>query len=125
MARVNGSFQSLGDRWGSDPTLSDPAQMYSSDYDLAISANEIAPGIVDYARQIQIFGESLIDSISRARTQLALSDAQSELLRIQIDRARQGLPPIQTTAYTSGASIDPKTLSILLVVLLGVALFRS
>lgn len=95
----------LGDNWGAETS---PSGM---DLAYAQTADQIAPGIVDYARQFQAVGESLIEAISRARMTLSMSDAQRQLLQVQIDRARQGLPPLQTTQYTGGgAGISTQTL---------------
>jgi hypothetical protein len=117
-----GGFQtgsSLGDNWGAETSPSGFELTYAQ------TADQIAPGIVDYARQFQTAGESLIEAISRARMTLAMSDAQRELLQVQIDRARQGLPPLQTTQYTGGVQgINNQTL-ILVALALGVLILMT
>lgn len=80
----------LGDAWG--------AETSPSGYDLvyARTIDADAPGILEYAQTIQAVGESLLDAISRARLTLAMTDAQRQMIDIQLARARQGLPPIST-----------------------------
>lgn len=110
-----------------DPFLNPQPGLFDESI-FAGAADATAPGIVDIARQLQAAGESLIDAISRARMTVAMSDAQRELLQIQIDRARQGLPPIQTAPYTTtgGAGfIDGKVLLVLLLVGLVLATRRG
>lgn len=106
--RQNG-LSGLVDSW--DWSTPDPALQSA----FAIEANTIAPGIVDYAQSIKTFGMSLIDAISQARNTLAMSDAQRQLLDIQIQRAQAGLPPMDTRQYIGGGSplnqqIQSKTL---------------
>lgn len=86
-----GSFGALGDRWGAETSPD------GFDLEFARAANETAPGIVEFAQQIAIAGETLVSAINRARTQVAMTDQQRALLEIQIQRAQQGLPPIQST----------------------------
>ncbi len=93
----------LGDRWGDDPSLTDT---YVQTFDAT------APGIVDYARAIATAGESLVSAVARARLQLDMTDAQRQLLDVQIDRAQRGLPPIQTTAYTGGGGVSAQGITI-------------
>lgn len=95
----------LGDTWGSDPTLNDSSG-YAAQFDAT------APGIVDYARAIATAGESLVSAVARARMTLEMSDAQRQLLEVQIDRAQRGLPPIQTTGYTGGGGSQPQGITI-------------
>ena len=102
-----------------DYMVGDPYTNAPSDEVYAAAMDNAAPGIVDIARQMQAFGESLVEAISRARMTVAMNDAQRELLEIQIQRARQGLPPIQTAPYTTtgGAGfVDGKVLLVLVLV---------
>lgn len=76
----------------------------SDDYLRAV--DQVAPGIVTQAERIQIPGESFVDSLSRAITTLAMADAQRQLLKVQIQRASQGLPPLNTSQYGVGANVN-------------------
>lgn len=99
----------LGDFWGAETSPSGFDLVYAQ------TANEIAPGIVDYARTIQTIGESLIDAISRARMSLAMTDYQRSMLDVQLDRARQGLAPLPTNyGVGTGSQIDSKTVMLAL-----------
>lgn len=110
----------LGDRWGAE-TSPDGFDLYVQ------SSEEIAPGIVDVARSIQTVGESLIDAISRARLQVAMTDYQTEMLRLNLENARTGRPPVSVAQYsgTGGTSIDTKTVMIALLGLGALVLARG
>jgi hypothetical protein len=75
----------------------------------------IAPGILDQARSIAAEGEDWINSVSRAMSTVAMADYQRRLLNVQLERARQGLPPLNATEYGVGVNvgINPQTLLIL------------
>lgn len=74
-----------------------------------------APGIVEWANSIRVAGESLVDAVSRIRSQVAMSDAQRALLDVQVQRARAGLPPMDIGGYLgTGVRIDSNTLLLIL-----------
>lgn len=107
----------LGDRWGGETSPEGFELQYAQ------AANEIAPGIVDYAQQIKTVGMSLIEAISQARNTLAMSDAQRQLLDVQIQRAQAGLPPINTAQYTGGGSPLNQQISVQTLLLIGLGVF--
>lgn len=72
-------------------------------------AEVLTPGIVSYAQQIATFGESLIDAIARAMNSVSMAQAQRDFLQLQVDRARQGLPPLNVDAYTPQQQPDGRT----------------
>lgn len=76
----------------------------SDDYLQAV--DQTAPGIVTQAERIQLPGESFVDSLTRAISTLAMADVQRQLLKIQIQRASQGLPPLNTSQYGMGANVN-------------------
>jgi hypothetical protein len=100
----------LGDRWG--------AETSPSGFELQTleAINQTAPGIVDYASQIQTVGESLIQAIARARATLSMSDFQAQMLDIQLARAQAGQPPLSTQNYLSGG-FDQKTILLIVAAL--------
>lgn len=53
-----------------------------------------APGITKVINQQSQPGESWIDTTQRVLTMLTMTQAQRQLLQINLERARQGLPPI-------------------------------
>lgn len=89
-------MQNLGDNWG--------AETSPSGYDLqyAAEADRIAPGIVAIAQSIATAGETLVNAISRARTTLNMTDAQRQMLDLQINRAQAGLAPLNSSQYGFG-----------------------
>ena len=94
-------YQSLGDNWGAETSPSGNDLLYLQ------AADQIAPGIVDYALTIITSGETLLNAVNRARISVSMTDAQRELLAVQMERARLGLPPTVTRAPSG---IDQKTL---------------
>ena len=66
----------------------------------AEQAETLTPGIVSYAQQIATAGESIIEAVARAMATVNMSLAQRDFLSLQIDRARQGLPPLNVSQYT-------------------------
>lgn len=108
-------IQGLGDRWGAETSPS------GFELEYAAAADTIAPGIVDYARQIAQAGETLINAISRARLTLDMTDQQRALLQVQLTRAQQGLPPIPAAP----APAVPTWVWVAGLALLGVLLLRS
>jgi hypothetical protein len=70
----------------------------------AVVANQIAPGIVQYAQSIATAGETLVSALVRARSMVSMNDTQRQLLDIQLQRAQNGLPPLNTAAITGTGS---------------------
>ena len=64
-----------------------------------------APGIVEIANNIAVAGESWIDAIARAMTTVAMAESQRQILKAQLERARQGLPPLKTSEYAPAINV--------------------
>lgn len=64
-----------------------------------------APGITQIVASQQAPTESWIDSLSRLLPTLAATYQQKQLLDVQVDRARQGLPPLNTNQYGAGINV--------------------
>jgi hypothetical protein len=111
-----GAFRGLGDAWGAETS---PSGVEGA---LANAANQVAPGIVDYAQSIITVGESFVSALNRARTQVSMTDAQRQLLDIQIQRAQQGLPPLSTAQYTTPGIVGGMSNQTLLLIVAGAAL---
>jgi hypothetical protein len=77
----------------------------------------VAPGILDQARAIAVEGEGWIDTVARAMTTVVMADYQRDVLRLQLERARQGLPPLDASQYGVGVSvgISPSTQQLLIL----------
>ena len=79
----------------------------------------IAPGITEVADAIRVQGEDWISSISRAMGQVAMADYQRRLLNVQLERARQGLPPLDASQY--GATVNVQAPQLNYLMFLGIA----
>lgn len=53
--------------------------------------------------------QSILGSAAQAATQYLTLKQQQELLRIQTQRAAQGLPPLDVSQYTPGVSVGIET----------------
>jgi hypothetical protein len=89
----------------------------------------VAPGITEIANQIAVEGESWISAISRAMTTVAMADYQRRILNAQLERARQGLPPLQSSEYAPAINVglSPQTRNLLIyggIALVAVLLLR-
>ena len=89
----------LGDRGWSEGTEG------VSDSALA-DVDSVAPGIVDKALSMTLPGESTIDALIRAASTVVMADTQRRILNIQIDRMRQGLPPLNASQYSPGVGVN-------------------
>lgn len=86
----------LGDRWG-----------YDNMDDYARAIDSIAPGASAAIQQrAEMTGMDLIQAGLQVVNTLVLADSQRRLLRAQLQRAEQGLPPLDATQYGVGASVN-------------------
>lgn len=99
--------RTMGDRWG--------AEVSPSGFDLYTQGAEtIAPGIIDYALQIKTAGETIFEAVMRARQSAQMTDYQRQLLDLQVQRATQGQPPLDLSAFGiggGGAAVPQQGLS--------------
>ena len=73
--------------------------------EFAFAIEQFAPGFVE---QIPVQGAGAsdwIDAISKTATALVMTNAQRELLAVQIERARNGQPPLDSSEYGLGATV--------------------
>lgn len=80
------------------------SQFPISQQPFSVVVDQIAPGIVGYAQTIATASDTLVSALIRARSQVAMNDTQRQLLDLQIQRAQQGLPPLNTSAITGTGS---------------------
>jgi hypothetical protein len=90
-----------------DSTVDDEARAYG--------IGAIAPGLATIAEEIRVSGEDWISAISRAMGTVAMADYQRRLLNVQLDRARQGLPPLDSSQYGVGVNVQAPQLNLLLI----------
>lgn len=82
--------------------------------EFAFAIDEFAPG---FAAQIPEQGAGAadwIDALSKTATALVMTNAQRELLSVQIERARNGQPPLDSSQYGLGATVgvSPETIKL-------------
>jgi len=73
--------------------------------DYLAAINQTAPGLLQQADKIAVPGEDWISAVSRAISTVAMADSQRKLLDIQLERARQGKPPLDSSQYGLGVSV--------------------
>lgn len=64
-----------------------------------------APGATKIIAENQTPGESWIDTAQKILTGLVMTEQQRQLMQLNIERARQGLPPIDINRY-SGVGVN-------------------
>lgn len=123
-------------------TFFNPDEMFSQElpgiasYNVELSpeyfgvVEQIAPGLIATATTQQSSGESTLQTLIRAASTVIMTDYQRRLLNVQLDRASQGLPPLDMSQYgvsanvNVGVSADVQKLMIIGgVALVGVMLF--
>ena len=92
-----------------------------------IALEDAAPGVTTAVAQAQKPGEAWTDTLVRILPNLTMGVQQLQLMQINVDRARKGLPPVDAQAY-SGAyvnvGLDPNTQKLVTYAGLGIlALF--
>ena len=69
------------------------------------SMSGIAPNLPQVIAQNQAAGESWLETGQKIISGLVMSEQQRSLMKLNIERARQGLPPIDIAAY-SGVGVN-------------------
>jgi hypothetical protein len=107
----NTVWDELSESWV--PAVSTPdlsTSVIPVDYKIALE--EAAPGVTTAVAQAQKPGENWTDTLVRIIPNLTMGIQQIQLMQINTDRARKGLPPLDARAY-SGAyvnvGLDPNT----------------
>lgn len=85
---------------------------YDAAYTTAL--DDAAPGIVDIVNTQSKPGESWIDVLPRVLTTVVATEQQRQILQIQVERAKKGLPPIDSSQFGVGVNVglSPETLKI-------------
>ncbi len=73
--------------------------------DYALSLEAMAPNVTSLVEENRSTGESWYDALARLLPVLASTYQQKQLLEVQVDRARQGLPPLDATQYAGGVQV--------------------
>jgi hypothetical protein len=66
---------------------------------------KIAPGLTRMIKQAQNPNENWTDTFTKIATNIGLGVQQMQLMNLNVQRARQGLPPIDVAAY-AGAGVN-------------------
>lgn len=114
----------------------DPGQDVSPTYygdmpspEYAASLEAVAPGIVPLIQQTQVQGDTWTDTLKRSLPIIAATVQQKQILDVQMDRAKQGLPPLDASQYGVGVSVglSPEVMKMLMLGALGIgaAIFLS
>lgn len=103
-----------------DPTTDSYAADAAPTADQAASLNAIAPNTTQVIADQQQPGESWAQTLTRSLPAIAATYQQKQLLDVQAQRAKAGLPPLDMSQYSTGVNVglSPATTNMLL---LGVA----
>jgi hypothetical protein len=73
--------------------------------DQIAAIEKIAPGLTTMIRQAQNPNENWTDTFTKIATNIGLGVQQMQLMNLNVQRARQGLPPIDVASY-AGAGVN-------------------
>ncbi len=83
-----------------------PDSYYTPPAEWQTALETTAPGITVVATQQNVTPtQDWITTFARAVATVQMADSQRRLINLQLERARQGLPPLDASAYTPGVSI--------------------
>lgn len=71
----------------------------------AANLESIAPGVTDIIAQQQQPGQSWVDTLAQTIPLLITTASQAQLLQVQVDRAKKGLPPLNASQYAAGVNV--------------------
>ena len=94
---------------------SDPYDIRKGGY--AGVLDQVAPGIVQKITQTQVQGESWIDTLQKLVPALTMTVQQVQLMQLNIERAKGGLPPIDIASYSGvgvNVGLSPATRNLLI-----------
>jgi len=110
---------SLGQEWtilpdGTMVSAADPSKVVTSDLtpQWVSALNQIGSGLADKVQSQQQQDEPWWQTATRILSALSMSQQQRELMKINIERAKQGLPPLDIAQYTGvgvQVGVSPQT----------------
>lgn len=97
----------LGDAWSTSPSGVEGA------FQNAIAAQD--PQAAQLIESQRFPGEDYITALARVANTLVLAESQRRLLQVQLQRAQQGLPPLDSGQYGMGVNLglSPETLKMI------------
>lgn len=110
---------SLGQEWtilpdGTMVSSADPSKVVTSDLtpQWVSALNQIGSGLADKVQSQQQQDEPWWQTATRILSALSMSQQQRELMKINIERAKQGLPPLDIAQYAGvgvQVGVSPQT----------------
>ena len=94
---------------------SDPNNIKAGGY--AAVLDQVAPGVVQKIQQTQVPGESWIDTLQKLVPALTMTVQQVQLMQLNIERAKNGLAPIDIASYSGigvNFALSPETKNLLI-----------
>ena len=82
-----------------------PPQPYGITAEQARAIESFAPNATSIIAQNQTPGEPWYETAQKILTALVMSDQQRQLMQLNIERAKQGLPPVDINRY-SGVGVN-------------------
>jgi hypothetical protein len=76
-----------------------------ADYDFGPALETGVPGFASLVEQNTGNGESWIDAATRLLNTVTATYQQKQFIQINMDRARQGLPPLDASQYGLGVQV--------------------
>jgi len=89
---------------------------------LQIQSDTIAPGFNEKVAQAAAPGEDWLTTAQRIMTAVTMTYQQQQLMTLNIERAKQGLPPLDIAQYTGvgvNVGLSPATQQLVMVLGLG------
>ena len=89
---------------------------------LQVATDTIAPGFNDKVAAAAAPGEDWLTTAQRIMTAVTMTYQQQQLMSLNIERAKQGLPPLDIAQYTGvgvNVGLSPATQQLVLVLSLG------
>lgn len=71
----------------------------------AASLETVAPNITTLVAEQRTTGESWIDALERILPAVVSTWQQKEILQVQVERAKQGLPPLNASQLAAGVNV--------------------
>jgi hypothetical protein len=87
-----------------DPML-DTTDLTGVPADYATSLDQIAPGTTGVIQQQGSSSQPWYETLASALPLLIMTEQQRQLLQVQVDRAKQGLPPLDVSQYGAGVNV--------------------
>lgn len=110
-------------------TLDNSVDLSAPPSDYATVLEQVAPTITEKIAQQGGGGESWTDTLQRVLPMIVATAQQKQILNIQLERAKQGLPPLDNSQFGVGVNVglssETKNMLFLAALGIGAAIFLS